>query len=293
MSESSQTETLSLATVKKALVWFVILTAILSATASTLVIEMGFKRHYVAIMMWTPGLAALLTCKVVRLDIASLGWGWGDAKWQLFAFLTPIAYGLVAYGIIWGVGFGGFLDPKFTEQVGYHLGLVGWSPMATLVMGVLIFGTVGMIWHMGTALGEEIGWRGLLTPYLLRVSNFPVASLLTGLAWSVWHAPLIYFTKYNAGPVDLHIQYLNFTILTVGLSFIMTYYRLKSGNLWTATVIHAAHNAYILSILQPMTVQYDETWRFANEFGFVLPLVVVTFGLYFWYRARKEGLAGT
>lgn len=292
MSVDTHNDAVDAATVRKALVWFIAITAILAAGASMLVIEMGFKRHYVAIMMWTPAIGALAACRLAGIDKALLGWGWGDAKWQWMSFLIPILYGLIAYGIIWGAGFGGAIDKRFLKEAGYHLGLVGWSPEATVAMGVAIFGLVGMIWHMATALGEEIGWRGFLTPMLLRLTNFPVAATLTGLAWLVWHMPLIYFTKYNAGPVDLHIQVLNYAVLLIGLSFIMTYLRLKSGSLWTATVIHAAHNAYILSIFQPMTVQYEDTWRYANEFGVVLPAVVALFGLYFWRRARQEGLTG-
>lgn len=257
-----------------------------------LVIEMGLRRHYVVILMWTPGVAALLTMKLLKLDLGLLGWRWGAAKWQAWSFLVPVLYGLIAYLFIWGFGFGGFPNPKFLDEAGYHMGLVGWSTEATVVMVVLIYGGVGMVWHMASSLGEEIGWRGLLTPMLLRLTNFPVASALTGLAWAVWHMPLIYYTKYNAGPYDLHIQMANFTLMAVGISFIMTYFRIKSGSLWTATVTHAAHNACILSILHPMTTQYEETWRFANEFGFVLPLVVAAFGLYFWFRARQEGLDG-
>lgn len=277
-------------TVRKALMWFVFATAILAACASMLVIEMGFKRHYVAIMMWTPAMGALIACRLSGIDKRVLGWSWGEAKWQWLAFAIPIAYGLIAYGFIWGLGLGGAIDKKFLKEAGYHLGLVGWSPEATVAMGVAIFGAVGMIWHMATALGEEIGWRGFLTPMLLRLTNFPVASTVTGLVWLVWHLPLVFFTKYNAGPVDLHMQIFNYGLLLVGLSFIMTYLRLKSGSLWAATVIHASHNAYILSILQPMTVQYEDTWRYANEFGIVLPIIVAVFGLYFWHRARKEGL---
>ncbi|NVJ98946.1 MAG: CPBP family intramembrane metalloprotease [Alphaproteobacteria bacterium] len=292
MSEKTQAGTLSIDLVKKGLLWFLVIATVLSFFASMLVIEMGFRRYYAAIMMWMPGVAALLTYKLLKVDVRHLGWSWGDSKWQLMSFLTPIGYGLIAYGLIWGMGFGGLFDPKFVEEVSYYLGLVGWSPEATIAMAILIYGTVGIVWHMATALGEEIGWRGLLTPHLLRITNFPIASLLTGLVWALWHMPLIFYTKYNAGPYDLHIQAANFTLLTVGLSFMMTYYRIKSGSLWTATVFHAAHNVYVLSLFQPMTLKYEETWRYSNEFGFILPLVVALFGLYFWYRARQEGIDG-
>jgi len=149
-----------------------------------------------------------------------------------------------------------------------------------------------MIWSVGATLGEELGWRGFLTPQLMRYFSFPLTSLIVGLIWSVWHAPLIYLTKYNAGPYGLDMQMLNFTVMTVGLSFIMTYLHLKSGSVWAAAIFHASHNAYVISIFGEMTIKYEDTRLYMGEFGLILPLVVAALGGYFWYRAAKEGLSG-
>ena len=274
----------------KALAIFIIVTAVLAFMASKLVIDIGLKRHYMVLLMWTPALGAFVACKLSGVSIKNLGWGWGAARWQFAAYILPALYGLVAYGILWGSGLGGVLDAKFIEKAGYHLGLVGWSETATLLWAVFIFAGVGMTWHLASALGEEIGWRGVLTPALMRFMSLPLASLVTGLLWALWHLPIILFTQYNAGPTDMGLQIANFALMSVALSFIMTYLRLRSGSLWPATVLHASHNIFILSLLDPMTVKYEDTWRYAGEFGIILPLVMAVLALYVWRRAHREGL---
>lgn len=255
-----------------------------------LTIELGLKRHYMAALMWSPGLAALATCKLRGINLKMIGWHWGESRWQWTAYLLPILYGAVAYGIIWGFGLGGAVNPRFIAGVGEFLGLSGWSNTSVVAFTIVMFGIVGMIWRVGAALGEEIGWRGFLTPHLMQRFSFPITSLIVGLVWAVWHAPLIYFTKYNAGPYDLNVQMVNFAVLTIGLSFIMTYLRLKSGSVWTAAILHASHNAYVLSLFGEMTIKYEETRKYAGEFGFILPAVIALVGVYFWYRAAQEGL---
>lgn len=274
------------------LVWFLALTTLLASGAYYFVIEHGLRRYYVSMLMWTPAFAALATCKIRSLDLANLGWRWPSGRWIAVGYFLPVAYGAVAYAIIWGGGFGGVIDPKFVKEVSYFLGLADWSEGATIAFGILMFGTIGMIWHSATALGEEIGWRGFLTPTLLRLTSFPIASLGVGLIWALWHVPIIFWTKYNAGPSDIELQFLNYCLMTVGMSLILTYLRVRSASLWPAVILHASHNIYLLTIMQPMTVQYKETWRYASEFGFILPLVILAVGLYFWrhYEAEEKAI---
>lgn len=277
----------------KSLGVFLLLLAVFSGVAYYFTIEHGLRRYYVAFLMWCPGLAALATCKLRKIDVGELGWRWPAGKWLALSYFLPVLYGLIAYGILWGGGFGGLLDNRFVKEVSYFLVLEGWSETAVILFGILMFGTVGMIWHVATALGEEIGWRGFLAAKLMDVAAFPVAALVTGVIWGLWHAPIIFYTKFNAGPLNLEVQFLNYMVLTIGLSFIMQYLRVRSASVWPAVVLHASHNIYLMTIMQPMTIQYDETWRYASEFGFFLPFTVLAFGLYFWWRARQEGISGT
>lgn len=272
---------------------FVGLTALFAAVAYYFVIVLGLRRYYVAFLMWTPALGVFATAKLGLIDLRSLGWRWPAGRWIGLAYALPIFYGLIAYAIIWGGGFGGLLDAKFIQEVSYFLGLDGWSESTTIAFGILMFGTIGMIWHMATALGEEIGWRGYLTPALLKRFNFATTSVIVGVIWGLWHYPIIMWTSYNAGPSDLEIQFLNYLVMTIGLSFIMTYLSIGSKSLWPAAVMHASHNIYVLTIMQPMTIQYKETWRYASEFGFILPIIALLTGLFFWRRAIQSGMTGS
>jgi membrane protease YdiL (CAAX protease family) len=273
-------------------VTFIALTGIFALLPYYLTIELGLRRYYVALLMWTPAFGAFATCKLFKINMFELGWKWPELRWNLRAYTLPALYGLAAYSIIWLGGFGGLFDHGFVKEVGSVLALYGWSQTWTIVFGIVMLSTVGMLWNLATSLGEEIGWRGFLTPLLLDRFSFPIVSLITGLVWSFWHYPIILYTNYNAGPYDIYIQLINFTIGYVALSFIMTYFRVQSQSIWPATVLHAAHNTFILYLLQPMTIKYKGTSFYAGEFGIILPSVLLVFAGYFWYRySRKSDTA--
>jgi membrane protease YdiL (CAAX protease family) len=71
------------------------------------------------------------------------------------------------------------------------------------------------------------------------------------------------------------------------MSFIFTWFRLKSGSLWTGVMLHASHNLFIQSFFTPITANTKHTAWFSDEFGVVVPAVTVIFAIYFWNR-RKE-----
>jgi uncharacterized protein len=62
---------------------------------------------------------------------------------------------------------------------------------------------------------------------------------------------------------------------------------LKSGSLWTATLLHASHNLYIQGILTPLTRDTGKTAWFIDEFGLFVPLITVAFAIYFWNRRHE------
>jgi uncharacterized protein len=96
-------------------------------------------------------------------------------------------------------------------------------------------------------LGEEIGWRGLLLPQLLRSVGPIMASIVVGGIWWAWHIPL-----YVADGRPLRAgDWIAFLVDTVGLSIIMTWFFLKSGrSTLMAIVLHNASNYSIFLVLR-------------------------------------------
>jgi uncharacterized protein len=58
--------------------------------------------------------------------------------------------------------------------------------------------TPGLLGGIFLALGEEIGWRGLLVPQLARLTTFTKTALLSGGIQAVWHWPFVLFAGFSS-----------------------------------------------------------------------------------------------
>jgi len=95
-------------------------------------------------------------------------------------------------------------------------------------------------------LGEEVGWRGLLLPQLLRKMGPIAASIAVGGIWWLWHVPL-----YLAdGKMSTSGDWIDFLIDTLALSTIFTWFFLKSGgSTLLAIILHNTSNYSIYLLL--------------------------------------------
>lgn len=90
--------------------------------------------------------------------------------------------------------------------------------------------------------GEELGWRGFALPRLLD-SHPPIsASLILGVIWAVWHAPLFLMpSNFHSG-----IPFGLFAVQVIASSLIYTHlHLLTNGSLLIAHVFHAAFNTTV------------------------------------------------
>ena len=144
----------------------------------------------------------------------------------------------------------------------------------------------GTIRGAASALGEEIGWRGFLVPELYKTQGFTKTSLISGSIWGIWHLPILLFADYNSGTPSWYAMSC-FMVLIISMSFIYTWFRIKSESLWTAVILHASHNLFIQRIFSPLTEDTGNTAYYIDEFGIVLPIVGIGFAIYYWSK-RKE-----
>lgn len=269
---------------------YLLLTLALSSVFYALIIACGHvggaSGMYVAGLMWSPAVAALLTCRLTGKPYAELGFGWPRLRWVWMAFLLPVAYAGVAYIVVWVAGLGSFGNPTFLASMGKDL---GWPNAPAWLIGIgslLIFGVLGMVGGVATGLGEEIGWRGFLTPETMRAYGFTRGTLLTGVIWTSWHLPILLFADYNSG-TPWWFGMPCFAVLVIGLSFAFAWLRLRSGSVWPAAILHGSHNVLIQTWLTPMTGARGHITAYAiDEFGFMLALSAIVVGFVFW---RKRG----
>jgi membrane protease YdiL (CAAX protease family) len=90
------------------------------------------------------------------------------------------------------------------------------------------------------ALGEELGWRGLLLTEV-RSLGWWRANLLIGVVWGVWHAPLILlgglnYPRHRVAGLGMMI------LFCIAAGLIQSYVRLRSRTLLAPSVFHGMIN---------------------------------------------------
>ncbi|MBU6122673.1 CPBP family intramembrane glutamic endopeptidase [Hymenobacter siberiensis] len=263
-----------------------LLTALFDITSVLLKVSGNAERLFTTAAMWCPTIAALLTKYIFKEKISGLLWQWSKTKYLVTAFFIPILYSLIAYSVIWSVGFGKFYNSDFVKEIGVSFGISSLSSGWIIFLFVLMTGTFGIFRSASDALGEEIGWRGFLTPELYIKFGFVKTSLIVGIIWAVWHYTVLIFGDYNNG-TPFYYGLTCFTVMIISSSFIFTWFTIKSGSLFPAMILHATHNLYVQQIFTPLTKSNEMTPWYIDEFGIVLPVVTTLFAIYYVIR-RKE-----
>ncbi len=83
------------------------------------------------------------------------------------------------------------------------------------------------------------------------------------------------------------------TVSVVGISFVYTWLRLRSGSLWPAALLHAASNTF-QAYFESLTKHGDVTSFLTYEYGIGFAIVTPFIAFPFWrsLRDRQSGRAG-
>jgi membrane protease YdiL (CAAX protease family) len=251
-------------------------------------------RLYVAGLMWCPALAAFLACRAGGIRFAALGWTWPRARLAWAALLVPLLYALAIYGIAWSTGLGAFSLDAYAGFAAKSLGLPDWPAWARVALMLALQASAGLVLSCATALGEEIGWRGFLAPRLLAHHGFVGGSLAVGLLWAAWHVPVLFWMNF-AGTPPRPFAIACFTTSLVGMSFVYSWFRLRSDSLWPAVLLHASHNVWITPVFSLMTVDTGTTAYAIDEFGFLLAIASIAMAAWCWRHppTTAGAIAGT
>ncbi|MDX2190737.1 MAG: type II CAAX endopeptidase family protein [Bacteroidota bacterium] len=237
---------------------FIILTFIVSWGIEALFYFSGYKINdplYQVMgigVMWVPGLVAIIIQLIYKEPlISSLKLSLKPNIWFIWAIATPFA--LVFITIILSICFPGvfiswdmkgFYDrislissPEMIQKIKDANQLLSVHPFIIGIGGAIVGGaTINAI----VALGEEIGWRGLLMNELKHKGYFN-ASMQTGLIWGVWHAPLILmghnYPEHPIAGVGMMV------LFCVFISPIFSYIYLRANSIWAPAMLHGVLNA--------------------------------------------------
>jgi uncharacterized protein len=212
----------------------------------------------VAILYGMPGLRAFLR----RLLMYRVGLGWYAAMLAL-----PLI-GLLA--------------------VGLNMLLGGDAPeMDTTIIGAFVFLAFSIF--PGSALGEELGWRGFALPSLQARRSALRASLILGVIWGCWHLPL-YLTGSDIRPLGL---FLPFVISAIAVSILCTWmYNGTGGSLLVVVLFHATINLPLTLLITPFEDEMAQPlWIFVGLLALAAATVVLATGAANLSRTRAKQAA--
>jgi membrane protease YdiL (CAAX protease family) len=203
-------------------------------------------------VMWSPALAHILTRVITREGWHNTylrprlrqGWPYWLAAWFLPGIL--VIAGMVIFFLVFPQYYDSSLSrlrelvaarvPAGTTLTEANL----WLIIALQIMQAML---ISPVINGAATFGEEFGWRAYLQPKLMPLGGRR-ATVLVGIIWGVWHAPVI-LMGYNFGldyPGAPFLGPLAMVWFTILVSMFLAWVTLKGGSVWPAVIGHAALN---------------------------------------------------
>ena len=192
------------------------------------------------ITMFMPFLVVL----IARIPLKGMGWVphlKGKLRYVFFALWMPALLSILG-GVLFFVIFPDTFDSEFMtlrgllEEAGAleqfeAKGIT--MPMYLLITSIQAV-TVAPFMNMFVALGEEVGWRGALYPYLKKKLGVTKGRIVGGTIWGAWHWPIMILAGYEYGK-----EY-------IGAPVLGDYVYEKTETIWLPSLMHGATNAFTI-----------------------------------------------
>ena len=172
-------------------------------------------------------------------------------RWFAVAWLLPPAIAVAAIGIallLPGVTFTTDIGPVLErfrdvvppEQLAQMKQRAESLPVHPFWLGLVLGLIAGVTVNAVAAFGEEVGWRGLLQGELAEF-GFWKSSIIIGVIWGFWHAPLI--LQGHNYPQHPWAGVFMMTVFTVLLSPLMAHLTSRANSVIAAAIFHGTLNA--------------------------------------------------
>lgn len=140
-----------------------------------------------------------------------------------------------------------------------------------------------------TAVFEEVGWRGYLTPKLSSLGlNVVVVSALTALVWTAWHLPFLGSLAWVDSTENLLAFAPRFFVLMFALSIVYTVIRTVTGTFWPAVVLHATSNAFGHPfVAEYVRVEPGQEYLGSTTNGLFMIGFALALGIAVWLGAKR------
>lgn len=148
-----------------------------------------------------------------------------------------------------------------------------WAPLRFAAIAA-----VSLVPFTFTAIAEEFGWRGYLTPRLDHAGLGRLTNhVIVGLIWGAWHLP--YMTVFwDFSDESLWTLAPRVLLGTTAAAVVYGEIRLRTGSVWPAVVMHASGNAIAAGLLDDNVLSQNEAnpWIFSPGIDGLVVLTLTT-----------------
>lgn len=206
------------------------------------------------ITMFMPFMATL----IARIPLKGMGWIphlKGKIRYVFFALWMPALLSIIG-GVLFFIIFPKAFDSEFLTLRGLieagaleKLEAQGLTiPIYILISSIQAI-TFAPFFNMFAALGEEVGWRGVLYPYLKEKIGVTKGRIVGGVIWGSWHWPVMIFAGYEYGKEYIGAPVLGpivFCLFTVMMGILCDHVYEKTETIWLPSLMHGATNAFTI-----------------------------------------------
>ena len=192
--------------------------------------------------MMIPSLAHLFTRLITKEGFKNSYLGMnikGKLGYWLSSVLVPLAYSALTVILIWVI---------YINELTFPEAFSGFGMQTT---GIFLLQLSYTLICFFPAFGEEWGWRGYMMPKLMELMPKPVAVVVGGVLWGLWHAPLT-VAGHNFG-----VDYPGYPFVGIGFMCVMctalnaflTLITEKTKSIYPAAFTHAVNNNLSMGVL--------------------------------------------
>lgn len=249
-----------------------------------------------AITMFIPMLSVL----IIRKNFKGLGWKpqfKGKIKYWVMAFIVPAIIsilGAVLFFVIFPDTFdtsGKYLELTMGAEQYSTLQKSGMTPILCAIMSTFSCITIVPAINGFLAIGEEIGWRGMMYPYLKEKFGTNIGRIIGGSIWGVWHFPAIIIAGYEYGTEYIGAPFLGpitFIAITICFGTILDNLYEKSNCMIVPALAHGAINGIAgipLLLYNPDFANY--TILGPSMVGIVSAVPMIIYVMFIFIKSKK------
>lgn len=277
---------------KRALRLYLIIVFAASAAIETVWIYFGeaaTQAGVSTILMLIPCITAIIISRIFYKKQNALGFNRCKPVYMLLSLLLPLLYLGLSYGLFWL-----FVKSSFTGSLAVLTEYAAAYSGQTLPdnMAVIISLIVMLPVTIVTALGEEVGWRGLMYPVMQRIWGWKKAVIASGVVWALWHLPIIAAGLYYPPSTNMFYLIPMFFIEVLAFGAILAWIRMTSKSVWPAIFCHALHNYLDQIVFQSLTKDGGSVY-FVGEIGMITLFFTVIVAVFLLARRRSALAEGS